>query len=296
MLLLSLCFSSCIFEDLPTCNTTLLLQIKAVDVTGEDITSTGEAGGAQIYVFDKNQHFVEQVAVSNTDIQNRIPVRLFYKGRDSFSVIVWNNLNGNQQVSPMNEGITLEQALVQLKSDTDGYALNPDDLFYGITNIKAREAAVDVTIEDSVTIQRKTALVNIMVKGLDAPVFASLDTKAAASDYHFIITGTKEDAYNFRGTLTGNSITYNQGGEFNASNTLFISSPFTIYPLSDGNRLTISIYKSDTLIATAETNSNGTSIIPIVGSTTNILIDLRGSLNINIIVTDWKDEYHWFEW
>ncbi|WP_165042286.1 FimB/Mfa2 family fimbrial subunit [Dysgonomonas sp. ZJ709] len=295
LLFVSLCFSACIYDDFPTCDTTLSMNIKAVNPAGQDITSSGEAGGAHVYIFDKNQRFVQEIAVSANDIQNKVPVKIFYKGRDSFSVVVWSNLNGKQEVSSLNEGISMDQALVQLKRDTEAYAQNPDDLFYGITNIKERTANADVTIEDNVTIHRKTALVNIMVKGLDAPVLASSITKAA-SDYHFIITGTKEDAYNFKGNLTGNSITYNQGGEFNDSNTQFISYPFTMYPLSDGNRLTIAIYKGDTLIAIAETNSDGTDIIPIIGGTINILIDLRGSLTVNIKVTDWDNEYHWFEW
>ncbi|WP_221409269.1 FimB/Mfa2 family fimbrial subunit [Dysgonomonas alginatilytica] len=287
-LLILLSFSACIKDDFPNCNTTLLLQIKAIDATGQDITASGEAGGAKLYVFDKNQRLIQQLPVSADDIQNRTRIQLLIKGTNSFSVVVWSNLNGNQQADSLANGISMNQAFVQLKKNAEGYAVNPDDLFFGILNMNSSSANSDITLEDNITIQRKTAIVNIMVKGLDAQ---------AANDYYFIIKGAKEDTYNFKGNLVGSPIDYKQSGEFNTSNTQFISSPFSMYPLSEGNSLTIYIYKGEELIATANTNNvNGGNIVPVEGVTTNVLIDVRSSLNVNIIVTDWNDVYHWFEW
>lgn len=295
-LLILLSFSACIKDDFPNCNTTLFLQIKAVDASGQDITSSGEAGAAKIYVFDEKQRFIQQMTVSATDIQNKIRIPLYIKGVNSFSVVVWSNLNGNQQADSLANSISMDQALVQLKRNADGYAINPDDLFFGMTNVKASNTNADITIEDNITIQRKTALLNIMVKGLDAQLTRSTDAQLA-NNYYFIIKGTTKDAYNFKGELTGNPIEYKQYGEFNASNTQFISSPFRMFPLSEGNRLTISIYKGDELIATANKNDeDGSDIRPIVGVTSNVLIDLRAALKVNIIVTDWDSVYHWFEW
>lgn len=289
LLILLLCLSSCIKDDFPNCNTTLFLQIKAVDATGVDITSSGEAGAAEVYIFDRNQRFIEQISVTSEDIKNKVPLKIFHKGTSNFTVVVWSNLNGNQQVDSLTIGTSIDQAFVQLKRSAEGYALNPDDLFQGILNIKNNSnASSDITIEDSITIQRKTALLNIMVKGLE---FQN------PNNYYFIIKGASKDTYNFKGELVGDSIRYKQNGEFNTSGTQFISSPFSLYPLPEGGRLTILIYNGENLIATAETNNkDGSNIVPIVGVTTNVLIDLRASLNVNIVVTDWEDIYHWFEW
>lgn len=283
-----LSFMSCIKDDFTNCNTTLFLQIKAIDAAGQDITSSGETGSAQLYIFDQNQRFVQQVAVSASDIQNKIRIQLFIKGVNGFSVVAWSNLNGNQQADSLVTGITMEQALVKLRKNTEGYAVNPDDLFHGIFTTNSSRSTTDISIENTITIERKTALVNILVKGLDAQ---------SADDYYFIIKGTTKDTYNFKGNLTGNPIDHKQGGEFNASNTQFVSSPFSMYPLPEENKLTILIYKGDELIATAETNDeNGSDIIPIAGITTNVLIDLRTSLTVTIRVTTWDDVYHWFDW
>lgn len=284
-----LCFSSCIKDDFPDCNTTLFLQIKAVNITGQDITSSGEAGGANVYVFDENQHFVEQIAISSTDIQNKTPIKIFHKGISNFSVIVWSNLNGRQQADSLTTGISMSQAFIQLKKNAEGYAQNPDDLFQGILNIENnKHANSNVTLEETVTIERKTALLNIMVKGL---------SNQPAHNYYFIIKGASKNTYNLKAELVGDSIRYRQSGEFNTSNSQFISAPFSMFPLPEGGRLTISIYDGENLIATAETNDkDGSNIVPIVGVTTNVLIDLRASLNVNIVVTDWADVYHWLEW
>ncbi|MBF0578138.1 FimB/Mfa2 family fimbrial subunit [Dysgonomonas sp. GY617] len=288
VLLVLLSFSACIKDDFPNCNTTLFLQINAINASGQDITASGETGEAKLYVFDQNQRLTQQMTVSVADIQNKTRIQLLIKGTNHFSIVVWSNLNGNQQADSLANGISMDQAFIQLKKNTEGYAINPDDLFFGILNIKGSNTNTDITIENTITIQRKTALLNIMVKGLNAQF---------ANDYYFIIGGTTKDAYNFKGNLVGSPIEYQQNGEFNASNTQFISSPFRVYPLADGNSLTIYIYKGDQLIATANTNDeNGANIIPIVGVTTNVLIDLRASLNVNIIITNWEEVYHWFEW
>lgn len=281
--------SSCIKDDFPNCNTTLLLQIKAVDVAGQDITASGEAGGAYVYVFDKKQRFIQQISVSAADIQDKTPIKIYHEGINDFSVLVWSNLNGKQLVDSLISGISIEKAFIRLKKNAEGYAQNPNDLFQGILQIKNNSNAnSDVTLEQTITIQRKTALLNIMVKGLEVP---------PVNNYYFIIKGVTKDTYNFKGELVGDSIRYKQGGEFNTSNSQFISSPFSMYPIPAGSRLTILIYDGDNLIATAETNDkDGSNIVPIVGVTTNVLIDLRASLNVTIAVTNWQDIYHWVEW
>lgn len=287
-LLILLSFSACIKDDLKNCNTTLLLQIKAINAAGQDITVGGEAGAVRLYVFDKDQRLIQQMYVSASDIQNKTRVRLLIKGTDSFSVVAWSNLNGNQQADSLTNGISMDRALVQLKRNAEGYAINPDDLFYGILNIDSSNANSDITLEENLTIQRKTALVTIIVKGLDA---------GQDNDYYFVIRGARKDSYNFKGDLLGNAIDYKQNGKFNASNTQFISTPFRVYPLSDDYSLTIFIYRRENLIAVINKNDqDGSSIIPIAGVSTYVLIDLRASLNVGIVVTDWNDVYHWFEW
>lgn len=290
-LLIIFCTGGCIKEDLSRCQTELLLQVTVVNANGDDITSTGEAGEIEVYLFDGNQLFVSRITASAEEVEHFTPITITYNVSSNFWVVVWSNLNGGQQVSPLVSGVTtMDEALVQLMRDEEEYARNPDDLFFGIKNIGS-EAITRAAGDNSIMIARKTALMNISVKGLD-PLLAD--------QYYLVISGAKEDAYNFKGILTGNPIEYRQSGRFDDSGELFVSDePFRIFPLSLGNRLTISIYAGDELITSVDTKSDGSSIIPIVGRTNNILIDLTeqaATLTVNVEVTDWNNIYHWFEW
>jgi hypothetical protein len=275
--------SSCIKDDLSNCGVSL--RVKAINASGNDITATGQAGTVILYIFDNNKHFVEEKKISKQDVQNNIPVEFRGKSFTNYWVVVWSNLEDKQQVTDLKQGMLMKEALVQLKENAEAYAINPDDLFHGFSQITTSIQS-QTAINNEVVISRKTALLNIVVRGL----------KLDQSDkYHFKINGASQNAYDFEGKLRGEGIEYKQNGEFNTQGTLFASYPFTVFDLIDGNSFSISIYRDDELLALVHTSS-GKPIIPQIGVTNNILIDLTTTLDATIKITDWDVMYYWFEW
>lgn len=298
LLVTSVNVSSCINEDLSNCNSKIdfVLRLKLVNAQGNDITQLRDVDDVILYIFDNNQKFLNQTTILANDVRNYVPVNLSYENTNDIWVVAWSNFKENQDVTPLTQGMSMQDALVKLKKNSEGFAVNPDDLFWGTIHLSQNDAvqlnSVNQTINNLV-LSRQVAQLNITVKGLDP----------GYDDYYFIIGGSKEDTYNFEGKLRGNPIEYKQYGSFDAVTSLFHSAGFSMYPLSDGNSNTISIYRSGNLIASVNVNSeDGSHIVPIRGVMLNVLIDLTQpsggnvSIAVSIKVTKWDEYYHWVEW
>lgn len=260
------------------------LNIRALNAAGEDITETGEAGTVEIFVFDFNREFTENAALSPQAVQSHTPYRYFYQDAADLWFVGWSNLNGAQDVTIPVQGTPKEEAVVRLRRDEDLFAINPDDLFFGLKpfNINPQITSADLVIG------RKTASMYLAVIGLN-PLFAGR--------YTFILRGAEDDAFDFAGNLTGEPIEYRQEGEFDIPTGIFHTlSGFRVFPLREGTGFTVSIYRDDLLIAAASTDQDGNLIVPRVGVTTNVLIDLSAELIVNVIVTGWDKTFQWLLW
>lgn len=286
--------SSCIKTDTSDC-VCFSLNVKVLNADGEDITALGEAGDAQIFLFDENFNYVEKKNVSSEDIINEKQFSFRFRNSSStFWVVVWSNLNGNQKMVPpiFWEETKIDEALIQMKRDPDGYAINPDDLFSGVLQVCGQ-----CTSNNTISIERKTALMNLSATGI---------SNSVGQDYYFVLKGAKQDAYDFLLNLTGNPIIYRQTSsffiqenQFEEPQSVITTNPFTVFPLSTGERFVVEIYSGGVLIAVADTDDQGRDIIPIRGETINILLNFSGeagNLEVKVEVTDWDDIYKWFIW
>lgn len=274
----------CIREDLSGCTSEFNLNIVAVNATGEDITETGEAGTVEVFVFDFNREFTENAVLPPAAVQRHIPYKYLYQHTADLWFVGWSNLNGAQDVTLPVEGSPKEDALIRLRRDGDGYAISPDDLFFGLKpfNINPRITSADLVIA------RKTALMYLTVIGLN-PSFGNR--------YTFIVSGAEDDTFDFAGNLRGSPVDYRQRGEFDTSNGSFHTfSAFRVFPLRAGVGFTISIYRDGLLIAAVDADQDGNPIVPRVGETINVLIDLAAQLSVNVRVTDWDKTFQWLQW
>lgn len=290
LLLLPILFlinSSCIKTDTSDC-VRFSLNVKVLNTNGEDITALGEAGDVQLYIFDGDLHYLDQVNVSSEDIINAKRLDFFYRtNSQSVWVVAWSNLKRNQSIIPpsFSRGTNMEDALIQLKRDADEYAINPDDLFYGVINVRGQQS------NQQIPIRRKTALLRVTINGVNFET---------GKNYYLVIEGAKQDAYNFKGNLVGNPIHYKHTEGFKPSETSYNTLiPFRVFPVSEGNSLIIYVYKELDIIAFTDRDTEGKPIVPIVGVTNNILINLPSgetSIDVTVKVTDWNDFYQWSIW
>lgn len=290
--------SSCVFEDTESCDTEIAikkttLSVSVFNAAGQNITTTGVAGDVHLFVFDDNQKFVDEIIVKSIEIQNNTPITIGYKDVTNYWVVAWGNLNSKQKVTQLTKGMSIEEGLVQLEKNVEGYAINPDDLFWGIQFCPSSQtkAGVDTKTENiTLEMRRMTARMAITVIGLNPQL----------NDYRFIISGSNEDTYTFNGNLVGSPIAYKEDGMFDPNSNFVSLLPFSMFPLTEGDYNTISIYQGNNLIVSVHTNSvNGANIVPIVGVTNNILIDLTGQLTemeATIKVSDWNTVHQWVEW
>lgn len=296
ILLLILPFlSACIKSDPPNC-VRFSLNIKVLDINGDDITTLGDAGDVQLYIFDENLNYLDKINVSSEDIINKKQLDFLYRNNSSILwVVAWGNLNGNQNILPpiFSNSTQVNNALIQLKKGTNGHAINPDDLFAGTLQVCGQCNSNNI-----ITIERKTALMNLTAVGIP--------NNPVVQDYYFVIKGAEQDAYNFLIDLTGSAITYKQSASYlSAKNTLkaaqsiITTNPFKVYPLSVGNRFVIEIYNGNNLIGVADKDDQGRDIVPVRGETVNILLNFSGAaapLEVKIEVTNWNDLYQWVVW
>ncbi|GBU07270.1 hypothetical protein AwDysgo_06010 [Bacteroidales bacterium] len=285
VLWITLFVSACCQEDFFDSKTDYLLHISVLNFWGENITTDGDAGDVNLFVFDQDYLYRDKLSISSESIKKDSAIRLTYNKTSNIWLITWSNLNGSQDLILKQAESFMQDASIKLKRDNEGYAINPDDLFYAKNIISSPGSATEV----AVSLKRKTAKIRIAVKGL-----------TQANDYYFIIDGCKEDAYSFDGESVGDSIKYRQYGVFNSDKSLFQTpDAFRIFPPSKGNKNSIALYKGTELIVLVDKTNEASEIVPQAGATTNILIDLTkedGILGINVIVTSWDDYYEWVEW
>ena len=81
-----------------------------------------------------------------------------------------------------------------------------------------------------------------------------------------------------------------------ADNKDYVVSAFLLFPVPDGNGLTIDIYHNNSLLKSLKTDGGGNPIVPVVGKTLNLLLDFEGSANVEIAITGWGETYVWKEY
>lgn len=287
-LILQFCLSGCISDDDRVCSKDMYVRLKAVDISGKDITDDVEVTNTIIYVYNWQGQFLRSIPVSNEAIRKRGYVNIGQVEPLGFQFVVWANNTDKQKLI---KGQTIENTVLLLKEDVDGYMCSPDDLYYGFRKTSG------ATLKEDISISRKNSRVNIKVKGLPKD--------AASGDYFFTVRQIS-NGYDFKGNPLPSPSDIKQAGVFNDSGEFVTDIPINVihYPQSlntSHTGLIILLFEKKspkTPIASAITDNNGKIIIPKSGETLNILIEIKpgGTINIHVVITPWNELYDWSNW
>ena len=294
---------SCVKEEMSVCagdeeQEETFLYLKVVDSSsGEDITNSGEVDIVDLFIFKPDGCFFEHITVSADSIMNGIPILIKGRSTKDLWVSAWGNLKGNQIVSAVTGDCKMSEMLITLNSCNEGYALSPDDLFFGIKQL-SNATVTKASYQEHITISQKVARMNIIVKGLPLDI--------SESDYFFTICDGS-NGYSIEGEPINSYVEMRQFGKFHKETDNFITDAFNLVHAASGDHcMTINLHynatnvttKAQSIIVSATKDSDGNLIAPKAGKTTNILIDLTQGEEaiISMEITPWDEIYQWVVW
>ncbi len=278
-----LLLSGCIAENTDDCFKGIPLKVNLpADIPQETIKDMS------LYVFDDKDLLLDILPVDNSE-----SVILNYPGIPNLHCVAWcNTQDGTMLVSPLKKGDSCSDGFISLKPSVPTRAeksifTSPTDLFYGELKIENNTTS-NQTEGQSMAISRMTASMNITLRGLQKL------TGTEDGDYSLVIYETYS-RIDFNGHYGGELASYSPVMN-RADNKDYVVSAFLLFPVPDGNGLTIDIYHNNSLLKSLKTDGGGNPIVPVVGKTLNLLLDFEGSANVEIAITGWGETYVWKEY
>ena len=91
----------------------------------------------------------------------------------------------------------------------------------------------------------------------------------------------------------GTAAAFRPDGAYTAGNDVYSVPAFNL--LAEETGVQMDIYHHSTLLMTVSADSNGNPIIVEKDKLTNVLIDLKALLSVNVVISDWGNNYVWKE-
>lgn len=241
-----------------------------------------------IYVFDDKDLLLDILPVNSME-----PVILNYPGIPSLHcVTLCNTQDGTMLISPLKKGDPCSDGFISLKSSAPTRAeqsifTSPSDLFHG--EIKIENNTTSSHVEERIMgVSRMTASMNITLRGLQKL------TGTEDGNYSLVIHETNS-RMDFSGNHGGSPASYSPAMTL-ATKKDFEVSMFRHFPTTNGSGITIDIYHNRSLLKSITTDGSGNPIVPIVGKTTNLLLNFEGSVGVEIEITGWGETVVWKEY
>lgn len=295
-LLLTGLLSSCLKENFDDCPRPFRLFIQAIDADLNDITSTGEVNRVILFVFNENRQIVDAIELNEAQVTSRqpVPIELSYPGHQSLTFVAWGNVDESVEFPAIASVKQLTDLYMKLKltsapkSQTRGaIAQSPCDLFHGTLNVPIEYGGLEPAGDQTIVIARKTSQVAISAYGLKKW------NQNKEGEYTFELRESN-DGYDKDGNLTGGMVGYQPTASMDENGHLH-TSQFQTLPTSGGEPYTLYILYNGEIIYTADKGSDGKPFIPDIGRLLNIIIDFRGQLSVNVIVTPWNQVFQYVE-
>ncbi|MCD8268230.1 MAG: hypothetical protein LUD46_07025 [Parabacteroides sp.] len=200
-------------------------------------------------------------------------------------MVCWGNLgSGLQQCSQPNSGMPKDNCHVDLLSDphNPSYSSSPGDLFRGEKTATPQEQN-DLVI---LPIYREVGSMTITVRNLQA--------FSGYTDENFsIVVGKTYSTIDFYGNHAGSKTAYQPNGSFmlNGNRNEYRVPTFNMVP--EETNISLEIYHGTQKIATMSLDNGGKPINVVKGKQTNVLIELRANVSVDVELTDWRKEYLW---
>lgn len=272
----------CIREDTTGCDLTYTLVVKAYDLYDQELSS-GEVSDVSLFVFDSNKVFIERI---DARINENIVVRTSPGENTHF--VAWGNVGGEcHAYSSILPGDSKDIGFVHLLPDprSEFHFLSPNDLFLGEKNTLNDGQTNEIVLP----VYRQVGSLAVTVRHLKT------FTRSDEGDY-YVVVREGYSVLDFSGKLSGDKVTFRPDGSYvvhSDDDDEFYVPPFHLYPEADG--IHIDIYKGSQLIASVSENADGQPITIRTEMLTNVLIDLRTTLSVNISLTPWGEEQVWKE-
>lgn len=289
--------AGCIREDRAGCPPSQAgrsVVLKIVDAaTGRDITESGAAGEAELFLFSPDGTFAGRVSVGSEQVVHHVPVPLPGADPGACRISVWANAGEGQLLRIPADGSRIGEAAVSLIGDGDGYHGVPDDLYFG----SAQPAPADGETPEEVVVVRKNARMHITVRGLDAGL---------PEERYYLTVRLPDDGYDYEGNPAGGTATIRRSGAFDDRGDLTTGAAFNvIHSGTVAEAVTVTLYEraagravADRAVIAVTKNDDGLPIALPSGRTSNLLIDLRDGTGVTIRteITPWNEVYQWEIW
>ena len=133
-----------------------------------------------------------------------------------------------------------------------------------------------------------TASMNITLQGLQ-------DLTGTNDGNYSLVVRETSSRMDFNGNYGGPPASYSPAMTL-AANKDFEVSMFRLFPTAEGNGLTIDIYHNRSLLKSITADGSGKPIVPIVGKTTNLLLNFKASVDVGVEITGWGETVVWKEY
>lgn len=280
----ALLFVACVNEDLTTCVRPVSIIVKtAVVVDGEVIAPDAVKDGL-LYVFDKDENYLGEHALSRANIVNQEPIPLNYPRQSILNVVIWaNHTSQVQDYYQFKVGDHISKGFISATEATTRSLQNtivttPDDLFHGMRTINiVNQKDITATVE----LSRRMGGLTITTKGLKR------FTETTDEDFSYFISETY-GSMNFIGNLIGPMVNYLPQAGFVDNQDTFVAPQFNIFPSGDTDRIAIMIYKAGVLVHTVDKDTQGNPIKSVRGKVIDMTIDFTTSeIDVSIDIVPW---------
>lgn len=279
-----LLLSGCIAENTDDCFKGIPLKVNLpADIPQETIKDMS------LYVFDDKDLLLDILPVNNME-----PVILNYPGIPTLHcVCLCNAQDGSMLLCPLKKGDSCSDCFISLKPFASARAgeqsmfTSPADLMHG--ELKIENKTTSGHVEDQIMdISRMTASINITLRGLQKLIGTE------DGNYSLVIHETYS-RMDFSCNYGGDPASYCPAMTL-AANKDFEVSMCRLFPTINGKGITMDIYHNQSLLKSITTDGSGTPIVPIVGKTTNLLLNFEGSVGVEIEITGWGETVVWKEY
>lgn len=278
-----LLLSGCIAENTDDCFKGIPLEVSLPSGVSQEAIKD-----MTLYVFDDKDFLLDILPVNGME-----PVNLNYPGIPTLHCVAMGNTqDGTMLVSPLKKGDPCSDGFISLKPSASTKAeqsifTSPSDLFYGELEIENNTTS-NHPAEQFINISRMTASMNITLRGLQDL------TGTEDSNYSLVVreTGSRMD---FNGNYGAPSASYSPAMTL-AENKDFEVSMFRLFPTTNGSGLTIDIYHDGSLLKSITADGSGNPIVPVVGKTTNLLLNFKASVDVEVEITGWGETVVWKEY
>jgi hypothetical protein len=278
---LAAAFAGCLKENLDDCH---YMTIQAYERGSDVELSMDNVKDLTLFVFDGDFRFMYKI---ETGVREKVTI-LRPKKKDLY-IVAWGNLRqGAQTFTDPKPGDLLADCFVELKSRVRAsetrYAGSPDDLFRGEISI----ASDDRRSNKILPLYREVGSMTITLRNMKAFTGYNDDDFSLAVRETFSMM-------DFSGRMMGDMIAYRPAGSFvnNGGREEYYVPPFNMFSNETG--VHIDIFHSGDLVATISTDRKGNPVIVEKDKLTNVLIDLKTSVNVSIEITEWGRNYVWKE-